>query len=116
MKNWITTLAIGALAFAGATTTAEAKKYRSHGSSSHVYISGYRSCGTPVYTERYVVGYDRCGNPVWRTRVVAPPRYYRPEPRYYSAPVCPPPRPAYGGYDRGGYRNSGVVIHGSFRL
>ena len=116
MKTWITTLAIGALALAGAVTTAEARPHRGHESSSRVYISGYRSCGTPVYSERYLVGYDRCGSPIWRTRIVSPPRHYRPAPRYYSAPSCPPPHPAYGGYYNEGRRNSGIVIQGSFRL
>lgn len=113
MKSWITTLAIAMLALAGATPQADARSHRGYESSSRVYISGYRSCGTPIYTERYLIGYDRCGDPVWKYRVVSGPRHYRsaPRPRYYSAPVCPPPRPYHEGY-----RNGGVTIHGSFRL
>lgn len=113
MKTWITTIAIAALTLSVGTSNAEARSHHRSESSRSVYISGYRSCGTPIYTERILVGYDRRGYPVWEYRVVEAPRYYRPEPgpRYYSAPVCPPPRPSYGGY-----RNSGIVIQGSFRL
>jgi hypothetical protein len=119
MKTWITTAAIAALALLGATPNAEARdrhhhrEYRHHMPDSHIYISGHRSCGTPIYRQRYCVGHDRYGRPIWRTRVVAAPRYYRSEgrPRYRSAPVCPPSYPSYGGYRRGG-----IVIQGGFRL
>lgn len=110
MKSWITTFAVAALALAGASTSAEARPHRGHEISSHVYISGYRSCGTPIYTEKYLVGYTRRGYPIWRYRVVeAPRRYYRPEPRprYYAAP----PRPH---YDR--HHDGGIIIQGSIRL
>lgn len=112
MKTWITTLAIGALALAAATPRAEAKKHKDYGSKTSYYISGHRSCGTPIYSVRYVAGFDRCGNPVWNTRVVGSPHQYRNAPvrRHYSAPVCPPPRQSHGGYNHGGYRNRGVVI------
>ncbi len=83
--------ATAALALFAAAPVSEA----GHRHRGHVYVSGYRSCGTPVYTERYCVGYRRCGAPIWRNRVVAAPR------RAY----CPPPY----------YRRGGVVIHGSFR-
>ena len=49
----------------GLTTQAEARHEQSS-----VYVSGYRSCGTPIYTMRYWVGYDRCGRPIWRYRVL----------------------------------------------
>jgi hypothetical protein len=114
MKTWITTAAVAALALLGATPNAEARdrhhrQYRHHVPESHIYISGYRSCGTPIYRERFCAGHDRYGRPIWRTRVVAAPRHYRSErrSRYYSAP----PRPAYGGY-----RREGIVIQGGFRL
>ncbi len=113
MKSFIITSAVAFLALFGATTQAEARPHRGY-SSSQVYISGYRSCGTPIYTERYAVRYQRCGTPVWGYRVLARPRYYAPPPvrGYYHRPsVCPPPYRPYGGY-----RNRGVVIHGSFRL
>jgi hypothetical protein len=104
------TAAIASLILLGATPLAEARSHRGH-HSSHVYISGYRSCGTPIYTERYLVRYMRCGSPVWGYRVVAPPRYCPPPRRYYQRPVCPPPYPYSGGYYR-----SGVVIGGTLRL
>ncbi|MES2919990.1 MAG: hypothetical protein V4819_00485 [Verrucomicrobiota bacterium] len=103
MKTIITTLAIAALALLGAAPRAEAGTHHS----SRVYISGYRSCGTPIYTERYFIGYDRCGNPIWGTRVV--PRYYRPVVRQYHPVPCPAPVR----YGRG-YRAGGGVIQGSF--
>lgn len=114
MKTWITTFAIAALTLCASTSITEARPHHRSQGSSHIYVSGYRSCGTPIYTERILVGYDRCGYPVWRYRAVEAPRhYYQPErrPRYRSAPVCPPPRPSYGGY-----RNGGIIIQGSFRL
>ncbi|MDP3851303.1 MAG: hypothetical protein Q8Q59_12420 [Luteolibacter sp.] len=114
MKSLIITSAVAVLALFGATTQAEARSYSGH-SSSRVYISGYRSCGTPIYMERYVVRYKRCGAPVWGYRGVSRPYRYAPHPvrGYHHRPaVCPPPYRPYGG----GYRNGGVVIQGSFRL
>lgn len=110
MKNAILTSAIAALALVVAAPEADARSYRGH-HSSHVYVSGYRSCGTPVYTERYVIRYrTRCGTPVWGYRAVrAPVRYAPPPRRYYRPEVCPPHHP----YP---YHRGGVVIHGSFRL
>jgi hypothetical protein len=108
------TTAIAALGLLGTTPSAEARPHHRH-SSSHVYISGYRSCGTPVYKEKYLIGYDRCGYPVWGYRIVSPPVRYCPPPRdyYYSRPaVCPPPNPYY----YGNRPRNGVVISGAFRL
>lgn len=113
MKSCVIPSAIAALALLGASPQAEARPHRGH-DTSRVYISGYRSCGTPIYMERYLIRYRRCGTPVWACREVPPPvRYYCPPPRRhdYRPPVCPPPYPYYGGY-----RGSGVVFHGSFRL
>lgn len=112
MKKMITTLAVAALAILATAPLAEARSYRS-GHSSHTYVSGYRSCGTPIYTERYVRYYSHCGTPVWGYRTVSHTsryHYVAPRPRYHSAPVCPPPR--YYNYSG----RSGVTIHGSFRL
>lgn len=110
MKSFICTFAITALTLVGAAPQAEARSSRH---SSHVYISGYRSCGTPIYKQRYVVRYDRCGAPVWGYRVVAAPRVYcpPPRPRCYPVPACPPPLPYYGGC-----RNNGIVIQGAIRF
>ena len=115
MKSCIVTSAIAALVLFGASHQADARSHRGrgHGHSNHAYVSGYRSCGTPVYTERYLIGYSRCGDPVWGYRRVSAPRPYctPPRPRYYEAPACPPPRPYYDGCS-----NGGVVIQGFFRL
>lgn len=115
MKPLITTLAIATLAFLGSASLADARPQRDRVQSSYIYISGYRSCGTPIYTERYLVGYDHCGNPVFEYRRVAAPRYRHapPRPRYYRPePVCPPP----GYHYRDARADSGIVIHGSIRL
>jgi hypothetical protein len=84
MKSLITRALI-ALTLLGAAPESEARCSEP----SRTYISGYQSCGTPIYTERYFVGYDRCGNPVWGTRVVR--SYYQPvlRQRYVA------PRPVY---------------------
>jgi len=112
MKTIITAIA-ATLTFLGTIPTAEATPYRGRVQSS-VYISGYRSCGTPIYTERYLVGYDCHGHPIWKYRTVRAPRAYCPPPpprRVYVAP-CPPPAPRHcAPYPRGG-----VVIQGTFRL
>jgi hypothetical protein len=112
MKSPIIALALAAAALFASSPQAEARHHRGRGHSSHVYISGYRSCGTPIYTEKYLRGYDCHGYPIWGYRQVAPPRQYcpPPRPRYYSEPVYPQ-RPCYDGY-----RNGGVVIQGVFRL
>jgi hypothetical protein len=111
MKKLIPTSFIAALALVTAAPVAEARHpHRGSHHATHVYISGYRSCGTPVYQERYIRSYRRCGTPVWGYRVVNPPRYHVRAPRYYyhpqPIPVCPPP-PGY-------YRGSRVIIHGSW--
>lgn len=108
------TAAISALALLGVTSPAEAGSYHKH-HRNHVYASGYRSCGTPIYREKYLIAYDRCGYPVWGYRIVSPPVRYCPPPRdyYHSRPaVCPPPNPYY----YGSRTRNGVVISGSFRL
>jgi hypothetical protein len=110
MKKTIFTFAIAAFSMLAATPEADARSHRGH-HSNHVYVSGYRSCGTPIYTERYVIRHrPRCGTPVWGYRVVpAPVRYAPPHRRHYRPAVCPPHHP----YP---HRRGGVVIQGSFRL
>ena len=88
MKTIATSFAIAALALLGAAPQAEARSHRSN-HSSRVYISGYRSCGTPVYTETYFIGYDRCGNPVRGERRVR--EEYRPVVRERYVEPCPQP-------------------------
>lgn len=105
-RNILSFIATAAIVLLGSAPPAEARHghYRSH-----VYVSGYRSCGTPIYTERYFIRHDCWGRPVWGYRMVAPPRrYYCPPPPPRCAPrLCgPPPYP---------YSRSGVHIHGYFR-
>ena len=84
MKTTILSLAIAALAMLGAAPQATAgSRY-----SNHVYISGYQSCGTPIYRERYFIGYDHCGRPIWGTRIVR--HYARPVVRTRYVEPCPP--------------------------
>ena len=99
MKSTIISLTIAAFALIAAAPKAEA---RSH--ANRIYISGYTSCGTPIYTERYFIGYDHCGNPIWGHRTIRP--AYRERPRYVAPPVYYGP-----GRYLGGAR---VVIRGSF--
>lgn len=112
MKNNIIASAIAALALLTVSPQADARPHRGH-HSNQVYVSGYRSCGTPIYTERYVPRRNpHCGSPAYRQRVIyAPVRYAPPPRRCYvpPQPVCPPSYPHH-------YRSSGVVFHGSFRL
>ena len=86
------TAAIAALTLFGVAPSAEARHKHSK---SYVYVSGYRSCGTPVYTERYLRGYDRCGYPVWGYRTVPrycpPPRAYSIRPAWVTARFAPSP-------------------------
>lgn len=115
MKTILTTFAIAALALIGAAPEAQARHPHQH--SSRVYISGHRSCGTPIYSERYFIGYDRCGEPIWGVRTVHQP-YYRPvvQPRYVAP--CPPPyqRPSryYDSSCDRSYSGGRVVIQGYF--
>lgn len=107
MKSTLITLTIAALALISSVTSADA---RSH--SSRPYVGGYRSCGTPIDTERYFVGYDRCGAPVWGYRTVR--SSYRPVVRArYQAPCPPPVHDGHGGGYRRGHSGGRVAIHGS---
>ncbi|HSP43559.1 MAG TPA: hypothetical protein VLO11_11855 [Luteolibacter sp.] len=121
MNKLIPTTLIAALAMIVAAPLADARphhrgKHHKHHYKSHVYVSGYRSCGTPIYQERYVRHYRSCGTPVWGHRVVAPPRHYRhARPRYHRDSYCPPPRPVCPPprYHRSGGR---VIIQGILGL
>jgi hypothetical protein len=118
MKTSIITAIIASLTLLGTSPEGEARPHRGH-HNGNVYVSGYRSCGTPIYQQRYITHYKHCGKPVWKNRYVAPPRAH-----YYHRPVCPPPvricpppvpvcPPT---YYHGGYPRNGVVIQGTFRL
>ncbi|MEY3895901.1 MAG: hypothetical protein RLZZ214_1421 [Verrucomicrobiota bacterium] len=93
MKSITTTFAIAAMILLGITPELQA---REHHHENRVYISGYRSCGTPVYSERYFIGYDRCGNPMWGVRSIR--QRYRPVVRERYVAPCPPPRYSSGRY------------------
>lgn len=105
MKNIIISFVIAGLSLFGATAA------NAHGFASRVYISGYQSCGTPIYKERYFIGYDRCGRQIWGTRLVA--RRYAPVvvPRYVApcryTVVRPAPCARY---------YPGIQVRASFRL
>jgi hypothetical protein len=105
MKSLVINLTVAAFALIAAVPKAEARH------SSSVYISGYRSCGTPIYTERYFVGYDHCGRPLWGYRTV---RNYPPVVRRRYVAPCPPPVHC-GPSRRHRYPSEGrVVIQASF--
>ena len=120
MKKFAITLALGALAWIGATPAAEARPYHHRGDrhvSAHIYIGGHQPCGTPIYYERYVVRHDPYGYPVWgHRRCAAPPRHYHP-PVVVRPPYPPPvvvrpcPPPAYHGHPYYGRPRSGVSVH-----
>ncbi len=84
MKTIITSLISASFLILG-STTASAQHRAPHGSQygsqyveSYVYISGYRSNGTPIYVKRYRVGTDSHGHPRWKTTVIHNPvRYFR---------------------------------------
>jgi len=116
MKAIITTFAIAAFTLLGAAPQAEAKPHHS----SRIYISGYRSCGTPIYTERYFIGYDRCGEAIWGTRLVREEyreeRVYRPVVRERYVEHCPEPDYEDSRYERreSSYRGDGISIQAVF--
>lgn len=98
MKTIIPTIAIAAFAMMALSHTADARPHhrgKHKGHDSHIYVSGYRACGTPVYHHRYIRSYRRCGTPVWGYRVVPPPRRHYVAPRHVRRacppPPCPPP-------------------------
>lgn len=119
--------ALGIFAFAVASLSVFPATAQAGHSSSTTYVSGYTSCGTPIYTQRVLVGYDRYRRPIYQYRTL-PPRY-RQEPVYYGGgyqryePRCEPryvpryepacdPRYAGGGYYAERSRTE-VVISGS---
>jgi len=65
MKSSIIHLTIAAMVLLGTVPQAGARSHQS----ARIYISGYTSCGVPIYVERYFIGYDPCGNEIWGKRV-----------------------------------------------
>jgi hypothetical protein len=115
MKAILTTFAIATLALLGSAPEVQARPY--HHSGSRVFVSGHRSCGTPIYSERYLIGYDHCGAPIWGVRAVRH-SYHRPvaQPRYVE-----PCQPRYRGsshHGHSGHRRShsgnSIVFQGYF--
>jgi hypothetical protein len=121
MKKALGLIAFAVAALSGLSATAEAGH-----SSSSTYVSGYTSCGTPIYTQRILVGYDRYQRPIYQYRTL-PPRsrqapvyhgggyqHYQPryEPRYQPRyePACDPRYAGGGYYPRA---RTEVVISGS---
>lgn len=103
MKKRLITTLIAAAAMVAATPSADAQRHGRHyhqpQHSSHVFISGYQRCGTPVYSERYIVRYDRYHRPVYGYRVIRHRSHHshrshhvRPAPRRHYVAPCPPPR------------------------
>lgn len=118
MKTILSTFAITTLALIGLAPEAQARPpHHHHHHSNRVYVSGHRSCGTPIYSERYLVGYDPCGEPIWGVRTVRQP-YCRPEvePRYVAPCPSPYQRPIRNPYSSCNrpYSGGGVVIQGYF--
>jgi hypothetical protein len=98
MKNAIFAIAVAAVTLLGTAPQAEA---HSHGKSSYIYVSGYRSCSTPIYKQKYFIGYDRCGREMWGYRIVSAPRHIpAPRPRY--TPTRGHGYPYYGYPSQGG--------------
>lgn len=115
MKAILTTLAIATLALVGSAPEAQARPY--HHSGGGVFISGHRSCGTPIYSERYLVGYDRCGAPIWEVRFVRQPSYRHVSRQRYVEPCQPQYRRSSYHYNSGHRRShSGhsIVFQGCF--
>jgi hypothetical protein len=110
VKTIATTIAIAALALLGAAPQADARSRSSH--ASRIYVSGHRSCGTPIYMERYFIGYDRCGNPIWGQRPVR--HSYRPPVRYQEHCAPHHSNPYRSGYREPSYRSGGFVVQGHF--
>lgn len=115
MKAIITVLSVAVLALLGTTTQAEARSHRK-APASHTYVSGYRSCGTPIYTQKYFVGYDQCGHAIWRYRILPAPHVHR-APSYGNQGYRPsyPVRSGHSGGYSGGYSNGYSGGHSSHR-
>lgn len=63
MKKIFTYISIITAAFLFAANSAEARTYPYGGIT---YISGYASCGSPIYTKKVIVNHDRYGKPVYK--------------------------------------------------
>lgn len=117
--------ALGMIAIAVATLSALSATAEAGHSSARIFVSGYTTCGEPIYSEQVFVGYDGYGRALYQYRLLPPPNrrttvyygggYRSYEPRYESRyesryePRCEPryqsryvpdcePRYAGGGY------------------
>jgi len=100
----LTVLAAGVIA----APSVEARPYHNHGT--QTYVSGYTSCGCPIYKQRYIVRYDHCGNPIYAYRVLPVSHghschrnSYRSNNYYHGS------SPGYG-YTRSGVRIGPVIV------
>jgi hypothetical protein len=113
MKTIITTFTIAAITLLGVAPEAQAR----HPRQNRVYVSEYRSCSAPVYTERYLIGYDHCGHPIWGSRTIRQP--YRPVVQHRYIAPCPQPyfqpRPQYSNSYQRPYYGNGISIQANFR-
>lgn len=64
MRKLLATATVAIAAFFATPTDADAGIHVSIGSS-HTYVSGYASCGCPIYTKRVFRGYDCNRRPVY---------------------------------------------------
>jgi len=84
MKTLLSTLSAIALSLTVMPTTAEAGVKVRIGSSK-TYVSGYASCGTPIYTKRVVRGFNRYHKPIYSYH--RQPIYRKAATKHYRTPV-----------------------------
>lgn len=117
MKKILTYLSVLSTAFLFTPNTAEAQHCSS---GTTTYISGYTSCGSPMYTQRILVSYDCYGRPIYTYRSL--PVVYRQPVVHYShrnsyQPVrhYTPQYSSHGGYNSyNSCNNSGYRSHGHY--
>lgn len=115
MKTTLLTTLLACLMTVGMVAQADARPR--HHQQTVIYVSGYQSCGTPIYTEKRFCGYNRWGRPIWDYRVLRPGEYrngygrrasvYRGNGYGYRDQGCSPHRARYG---------NRVIFQGNIRL
>ena len=113
MKKILTYLSVLSTAFLFTPNTAEAQHCSS---GTTTYISGYTSCGSPIYTQKIFLRYDCYGRPVYTYRSL--PVVYRQPVVHYSHRSSYRPEPHYDthrGYNsyRGHGSHGGYSSHNS---
>jgi len=87
MKKLITLLSVITAGFALSPMSADARPSHSHSRpASVVYVSGYASCGSPIYMKKVFSHYDRYGRAVYtyHRHVVTRRDHRRPAISYYN--------------------------------